>query len=95
MMPGGYDLHSRQVFFGMPDVPNKADVQQSLPGGIQAEQLSQEVRLCPGQHHSGIHHVANEVADARVENAFILALSQGTSWLQKHWCLRHVQLYVQ
>lgn len=47
MMPGGYDLHSRQVFFGMPDVPNKADVQQSLPGGIQAEQLSQEVRLGP------------------------------------------------
>ena len=43
MMPAGYDLHSRQVFFGMPDVPNKADVPQTLPGGIKAEQLPQEV----------------------------------------------------
>ncbi len=45
MMPPGYDLHSRQVFLGMPDVPNKAEVPQSLPGGIEAEQLPQEVSL--------------------------------------------------
>ena len=44
MMPQGYDLHSQQVFLGMPDVPNKADVPQTLPGGIKTEQLPQEVR---------------------------------------------------
>ncbi len=48
MMPAGYDLHSRQVFFGMPDVPNKADVSQSLPGDVQAEILPQEVSFQQG-----------------------------------------------
>ncbi|KAK9839969.1 hypothetical protein WJX74_001268 [Apatococcus lobatus] len=72
MMPEGYDLHSRQVFFGMPDVPNKADVPQSLPGHIKADQLSQEVFQHvhkSRQVSKGAASVLHDLAVDFVENA--------------------------
>ena len=47
MLPPGYDLDSGNVGFGMPIVPNKAAIPQTLPGDVKAEQLPQEVRTSP------------------------------------------------
>ncbi|KAK9818754.1 hypothetical protein WJX74_009499 [Apatococcus lobatus] len=66
LLPPGYDMASGYVGFGMPIVPNKAAITQTLPGGVKAEQVPQELFLQIHQNRQPPQS-ANTLRDLTIE----------------------------